>query len=50
MSSAPKSHQLQNVWTMWYDQGCEKGQKWGDHLHKVYSFKTVEDFWRYVLH
>jgi len=39
-------HLLQNKWTMWYDQGCGKNQKWGEHLQQIYTFGTVEDFWR----
>ena len=49
MSEEPQHHQLhhlQSAWTMWYDQGCAKNQKWGDHLQKIYKFSTVEDFWR----
>ena len=45
-SNTPSFHPLQSKWTMWYDQGCAKNQKWGDHLKEIYTFDTVENFWR----
>ena|SRR3990167_10567339 len=42
-------HPLQNSWTMWYDHGCKKGVAWGDHLHEIFTFSSVEDFWRLVI-
>jgi len=40
-------HPLQEVWTWWYD--CPKRsttqRSWGNHLKRVYTFNTVEDFW-----
>jgi len=41
-------HPLQNRWTLWYDNPGKKTnqQSWGDHLKRVVTFDTVEDFWR----
>jgi len=41
-------HPLQNRWTLWYDNPGKKTSQasWGDHLKKVVTFDTVEDFWR----
>jgi len=41
-------HPLQNRWTLWYDNPGKKTSQasWGDHLKRVVTFDTVEDFWR----
>jgi len=41
-------HPLQNSWTIWYDNPGKRSNtaSWGDHLRKITSFDTVEDFWR----
>jgi len=41
-------HPLQHRWTLWYDNPGKKTNQasWGDHLKKVVTFDTVEDFWR----
>jgi len=41
-------HPLQNGWTIWYDNPQKRTSmaSWGDHLRKVTTFTTVEDFWR----
>jgi len=43
-------HPLQFAWSWWYDNPGGKNwkstqQSWGDHLKKIYTFHTVEDFW-----
>jgi len=40
-------HPLQTGWTLWYDNPQRKlnPNTWGDHLKRVYTFDTVEDFW-----
>ena len=47
-----KKHPLENRWTLWFDNPA-KNQKqsastWGQSLRAVYTFDTVEDFWRLV--
>jgi len=41
-------HPLQNSWTIWYDNPQKRTNQasWGDHLKKITTFSTVEDFWR----
>jgi len=41
-------HPLQNNWTIWYDNPQKRTNQasWGDHLKKITTFSTVEDFWR----
>lgn len=41
-------HPLQNGWTIWYDNPGKRTNtaSWGDHLRKITTFDTVEDFWR----
>lgn len=41
-------HPLQNGWTIWYDNPQKRTNQasWGDHLKKITTFGTVEDFWR----
>jgi len=46
--SGPK-HPLRNSWTLWYDAQLTNGKRpsqWGENMKEVYSFSTVEDFWR----
>eukprot|EP00771_Trimastix_marina_P002571 gnl/Trimastix_PCT/371.p1 GENE.gnl/Trimastix_PCT/371~~gnl/Trimastix_PCT/371.p1 ORF type:complete len:228 (+),score=35.63 gnl/Trimastix_PCT/371:97-780(+) len=43
------THPLQHPWTLFYDNSMVKlkpGENWGDHLQRVFTFDTVEDFWR----
>jgi translation initiation factor 4E len=41
-------HPLQNRWTWWYDNPGKKTSQssWGDHLKRIMTIDTVEDFWR----
>jgi len=41
-------HPLQNGWTIWYDNPGKRTNQasWGDHLRKITTFSSVEDFWR----
>jgi len=45
-------HPLQNGWSIWYDNPGKRTSlaSWGDHLKKVTTFYTVEDFWRVFNH
>lgn len=53
---APASHPLEHKWTLWFDNqksggsgsGKMSAAAWGQTLRSVYSFDTVEDFWRRV--
>jgi translation initiation factor 4E len=40
-------HPLQHRWTMWYDNAGKRTSQssWGDHLRKIVTIDTVEDFW-----
>lgn len=44
-------HELQNRWTLWFDQPKKKKNgifsqaEWNESMEKVYTFDTVEDFW-----
>jgi len=40
-------HPLQHRWTMWYDNPGKRTSQssWGDHLRKIVTIDTVEDFW-----
>jgi len=43
------SHPLHSTWTLWYDCELSSGKRpsnWGSNLQEVYTFSTVEDFWR----
>lgn len=43
-----KKHPLEHTWTLWFDNpsGKQKQTYWGQTLRSVYTFSTVEDFWR----
>jgi len=42
-----QKHPLQRRWTMWYDNPGKRTSQssWGDHLRKIVTIDTVEDFW-----
>lgn len=44
-------HPLQNSWSWWYDYPGKKTNQntWANHLKVIYTFSSVEDFWRFVL-
>jgi hypothetical protein len=44
-------HPLHSTWTLWFDNPGRKNsaQNWAQNLKEVFSFSTVEDFWRYKL-
>eukprot|EP00300_Choanocystis_sp_HF-7_P017979 c19899_g1_i2.p2 GENE.c19899_g1_i2~~c19899_g1_i2.p2 ORF type:complete len:134 (-),score=22.69 c19899_g1_i2:976-1377(-) len=54
-------HHLESGWTLWYDKRQDKRQdkkpqgptpegNWDSNLKDVFTFSTVEDFWRYYNH
>ncbi|XP_020590739.1 eukaryotic translation initiation factor 4E-1-like [Phalaenopsis equestris] len=55
-SSAEKSgepiamppHPLEHSWTFWFDDPSGKAKQgaWGSSIRPIYTFHTVEDFWR----
>jgi len=43
------SHPLKYSWTLWYDAQLAGGKRpstWGDNIKEIFSFSTIEDFWR----
>lgn len=49
-SAVPESHPLEHSWTLWFDNPSVKSKQttWGSSLRSVFTFSTVEDFWRLV--
>lgn len=47
-SAVPQSHQLEHSWTFWFDNPSVKLKQttWGSSLRSVFTFATVEEFWR----
>jgi len=44
-------HPLRTPWTLWYEFNLTTGKRpsttqWGENLKEVFTFATVEDFWR----
>jgi len=41
-------HPLTSAWTLWYDAPVPPNSRmaWGSNIKEVFSFGTVEDFWR----
>ncbi|KAG8365583.1 hypothetical protein BUALT_Bualt18G0120500 [Buddleja alternifolia] len=49
-SPLPKTHLLEHSWTFWFDNPSSKSKQtaWGSSIRPIYTFSSVEDFWRYV--
>ncbi|KAL0659307.1 hypothetical protein Bca4012_079892 [Brassica carinata] len=47
-SAVPESHPLEHSWTLWFDNPSVKSKQttWGSSLRSVFTFSTVEEFWR----
>jgi len=47
-STLAAEHPLQHEWALWYDNPGKRTStaSWGDHLKKIVTFSTVEEFWR----
>ncbi|KAM1419190.1 hypothetical protein ACFXTO_022751 [Malus domestica] len=48
---APQSHALEHSWTFWFNSPTAKSAKskhedWGSSIGPIYTFITVEEFWR----
>ncbi|GFZ07160.1 hypothetical protein Acr_19g0000970 [Actinidia rufa] len=43
-----EEHPLEHSWTFWFDnrKPKTKGAAWGSSLRRIYTFSTVEEFWR----
>lgn len=43
-------HPLEHSWTFWFDNPSAKSKQvaWGSSIRPIYTFSTVEDFWRYI--
>ena len=41
-------HPLENRWTFWFDNPSAKTKQsaWGSSLRSIFTFSTVEEFWR----
>lgn len=39
-------HMLTTSWTFWYDDPSNEKLPYGLHLHQIYSFQSVENFWK----
>ena len=42
------THPLEHSWTFWFDNPSAKSKQaaWGSSMRPVYTFSTVEEFWR----
>ena len=43
-------HPLEHSWTFWFDSPTAKSKQtaWGNSIRPIYTFTTVEKFWRFV--
>lgn len=43
------THPLENSWTFWFDNpsGKSKQAAWGSSIRPIYTFSTIEEFWRF---
>jgi hypothetical protein len=52
--AAPPKHPTQHTWTFWEHKSAEKktmtAKEWANLQKKLFTFKTVEDFWAYYVH
>lgn len=41
-------HPLEHSWTFWFDNPLAKSKQaaWGSSMRPIYTFATVEEFWR----
>ena len=48
-AAAGNPHPLENSWTFWFDNPSVKSKQaaWGSSIRPIYTFATVEEFWRY---
>lgn len=44
------NHPLEHSWTFWFDNASAKSKQtaWGSSMRTIYTFSTVEEFWRYT--
>lgn len=50
MAPPPPMHPLEHAWTFWFDNPSAKQKQaaWGSSMRPIYTFSTVEDFWRFL--
>lgn len=50
-AAKPPRHPLEHSWTFWFDNPSakSKAEAWGSSICPIYTFSTVEDFWRYMV-
>ena len=43
------THPLEHSWTFWFDNPSAKSKQaaWGSSMRPIYTFSTVEGFWRF---
>ena len=43
------THPLEHSWTFWFDNPSAKSKQaaWGSSMRPIYTFSTVEEFWRF---
>ena len=48
---AHQPHPLEHSWTFWFDNPSAKSKQaaWGSSIRPIYTFNTVEEFWRFFL-
>lgn len=51
LSKDIKRHPLEHSWTFWFDNPSAKSKQvaWGSSIRPIYTFSTVEEFWRLIL-
>ncbi|KAF7803255.1 eukaryotic translation initiation factor 4E-1-like [Senna tora] len=49
---ARQLHPLENSWTFWFDNPSAKSKQaaWGSSIRPIYTFATVEEFWRFDIY
>lgn len=47
--TAIAQHPLEHSWTFWFDTPSAKSKQvaWGSSMRPIYTFSSVEEFWRY---
>lgn len=49
LAPPPPRHSLEHAWTLWFDNPSAKQKQatWGSSIRPIYTFSSVEDFWRF---
>lgn len=45
-------HPLEHSWTFWFDNPSAKSKQvaWGSSIRPIYTFSTIEEFWRFFVY